>query len=156
MGGVVKFYILYLYILEVYNLVKKIKSDTLGPENPTAFYSEKQKEKLIREHLKKLTNIFDTIDIDKNKRDIAQPLIEQAAFMSVELADLKEQIKRDGCVEFYQNGANQKGRKRSAAVDVYNTMIKNYTSVTKQLIDLIPKSDLLADDGFDDFLNESD
>ncbi len=135
---------------------RKTKYDDVLNETTGAFYSGRQKDKLIKERLKKLSEIFDTCDIDKNKRDIAQPLIEQAAFMSVELCDLKEQIKRDGCVEFYQNGANQKGRKRSAAVDVYNTMIKNYTSVTKQLIDLIPKTDMLADDGFDDFLNDSD
>ena len=74
--------------------------------------------------------------------------------MSAELQDLKELIKQNGSVEFYKNGANQYGRKKSAAVEVYNAMIKNFAAILKQLYDLLPKNDTEPDDGFNDFLNE--
>ena len=74
--------------------------------------------------------------------------------MSAELQDLKELIKQNGSVEFYKNGANQYGRKKSAAVEVYNAMIKNFAAILKQLYDLLPKNDTEPDDGFNYFLNE--
>jgi len=78
-------------------------------------------------------------------------MIEKAAFMSVTLDDLQDEININGVIEQYQNGANQFGVKKSAAVDVYNTMIKNYTSIMKQLTDLLPKDTAVEkDDGFDD------
>lgn len=86
--------------------------------------------------LDKLRNIFK--DIDDKKKDIVQPLIENAAFMSEELRKLQEYIKVHGCTEEYQNGANQFGKKKSSEVEVYNTMIKNYTNVIKQLLELVP------------------
>ena len=102
--------------------------------------------------IKKLDKIFK--NIDENKLKIVNPLIHQCAFMSAELQDLKELIKQNGSVEFYKNGANQYGRKKSAAVEVYNAMIKNFATILKQLYDLLPKNDAEPDDGFNDFLNE--
>lgn len=46
----------------------------------------------------------------------------------------------NGYTEPYQNGANQSGQKKRPEVDVYNTMIKNYASVIKQLTELLPDS----------------
>ena len=89
--------------------------------------------------LKKLNKIFK--NIDKDKRIVVANLIENAAFMSEELNKLQEVIKEKGCVEQYQNGANQHGRKKSAEVDVYNSMVKNYSTVIKQLLDLLPDND---------------
>ena len=66
-------------------------------------------------------------------------MIEEAAFMAVSLAELQEKINEKGYTEEYQNGANQKGVKKSSEVEIYNTMIKNYMAVVKQLTDLIPK-----------------
>ncbi len=77
-------------------------------------------------------------------------LISQAAFMSVTLADLADYISKNGCTEEYQNGENQRGKKKSSEVDVYNTMVKNYASVIKQLTELLPRVGASeGDDGFD-------
>ena len=62
--------------------------------------------------------------------------------MIVTLEDLQTEINQNGVTEKYQNGANQFGVKRSAAVDVYNTMIKNFSHVTRQLTDLLPKGSM--------------
>lgn len=77
--------------------------------------------------------------------------------MSVSLEDLQEAINEKGYIEEYQNGANQKGVKKCSEVEIYNTMVKNYSSVTKQLTDLVPKSlPKMDDDGFEDFVNAKD
>lgn len=58
--------------------------------------------------------------------------------MSVTLDDLQDAINIKGVIEEYQNGATQTGYKKSVEVEVYNTMIKNYHAIMKQLIELLP------------------
>ncbi len=58
--------------------------------------------------------------------------------MAVSLEDLQSIINNNGYVDEYQNGQNQFGTKKSAEVDIYNTMVKNYTTVIKNLVDLLP------------------
>jgi hypothetical protein len=84
--------------------------------------------------------------IEEGKRGIAKRLVENSAFMAVTLASLQAQINENGITERYQNGESQHGIKKSAAVDVYNTMIKNFTAVNKQLADLLPKGEDSSDE----------
>lgn len=95
---------------------------------------EKTKEERIKSENTRLKGIFK--ELDENKKKIVLPLIQKAAFMHVELEELQKIIEVNGCVEEYQNGANQYGKKKSAEADVYNTMIKNYTAIIKTLTDL--------------------
>lgn len=97
---------------------------------------EKTKEQRIKDEKSKLNKVFK--ELDANKKEIVTPLIEKAAFMHVELEELQKIIEVKGCVDEYQNGANQWGKKKSAEVDVYNTMIKNYTAIIKTLTDMVP------------------
>lgn len=87
--------------------------------------------------LKKLKKIFK--NIPKDKKNLVQKLIESAAFMSVELTKLENYISVNGVSETYQNGENQYGTKTSTEASVYNTMIINYTSIIKQLCELLPE-----------------
>ena len=86
--------------------------------------------------LTKLKKIFK--DIEPDKQQTVEKLISNAAFMAESLDKLQAIINEKGFVEEYQNGANQSGVKKCSEVDIYNTMIKNYTSVIKQLLDLLP------------------
>lgn len=95
----------------------------------------KEEERL--KELRKLKKIFREIEPQRLK--IVEKLIENAAFMGASLKELQEEIEENGYIEIYQNGANQRGKKKSSEVEVYNTMIKNYSSVIKQLIDLLPE-----------------
>lgn len=98
------------------------------------------KDERIKEKIDELTSIFN--DLETNTKRTIEPLISKAAFMSVTLEDLQDIINQKGVIEEYQNGANQSGFKESVEVKVYNTMIKNYHAIMKQLIDLLPnKSD---------------
>ena len=91
--------------------------------------------------------------LDSKKKKAVDSLIKNAAFMTVILEDLQEEINENGVTEKYQNGANQFGVKKSSAVEVYNTMIKNHVQVMKQLMDLPPREELKSeDDGFEDFV----
>lgn len=96
-----------------------------------------EEDKLRKKELNKLRRIFK--GIEKNKKDLVEQLMENAAFMAVELKKLQEHIAEHGCTEEYQNGENQRGKKKSSEVEVYNTMIKNYTTIIKQLTELLPK-----------------
>lgn len=87
--------------------------------------------------LKKLKKIFKNISKDKKK--LVEKLIESAAFMQVELTKLENEISLYGVSETYQNGENQYGTKIRTEASVYNTMIKNYTSIIKQLSEMLPE-----------------
>ena len=58
--------------------------------------------------------------------------------MAITLDDLEREISKEGVTEPYQNGANQSGIKKSAKAEVYNTTMKSYTAVIKQLNDMLP------------------
>jgi hypothetical protein len=111
-----------------------------------------EKEKRIKREMTRLNSLLKNLD-PKKKRAVSS-LIKNAAFMAVTLEDLQEEINKNGVTEQYQNGANQYGVKKSSAVEVYNTMIKNHVQVMKQLTDLLPKEQPKEeDDGFEDFVN---
>lgn len=72
------------------------------------------------------------------KQSLCLQLITNAVFMEEQLTLLQAKIRENGVVSAYKNGENQYGTRKSPEVDVYNAMIKNYTSVIKQINDLLP------------------
>lgn len=86
--------------------------------------------------LRKLEKIFENIQEDK--RQVVDKLISNATFMAEQLDCLQADIKEKGYISEYQNGENQWGTKKSPEVEIYNTMIKNYMGIIKQLTDLLP------------------
>ena len=77
-------------------------------------------------------------DLDENKRQTCAALIDRAAFITISLEDLEEQLNATGWVETYQNGENQSGVKKAAAADVHISLTKNLNAIVKQLLDLVP------------------
>ena len=117
-------------------------------------YEGKSKDEIIKAEKRKLAGIYTRLD--KKTKKAVDSLVDEAAFMAASLHELRATINEKGYVEEYQNGANQKGIKKCSEVEIYNTMIKNYSSVVKQLTDLIPKKQENTgehSDGFDDFVN---
>lgn len=90
--------------------------------------------------------------IPENKRDLFKGLLENAGFMEVELTKLRTEIEEKGTTEGYQNGPNQYGRKKSAALEAYNLLMKHYLAATKQIADLIP-ADAGGADAFLEFVS---
>ena len=44
----------------------------------------------------------------------------------------------DNTTEWYENGRNQSGQKKSAAADAHISLTKNLNAIMKQLLDLVP------------------
>ena len=101
--------------------------------------------------LNKLKKIFK--DIEPGKQKVVEKLISNAAFMAESLDDLQNTIREKGFVEEYHNGANQSGMKKCSEVEIYNTMIKNYSSIIKQLVDLLPNEAKSGGDELLDFIS---
>ena len=95
------------------------------------------KQERIRQEYARISVFF--ADIADNQRGVIEPLLQNAAFMKVTLEDLQEKINNDGLIDEYQNGENQKGLKVSAALQSYNSTVKNYGGVIKQVFSLLPK-----------------
>ena len=90
----------------------------------------------IKKETRRLKKIFK--DLEPNKLKTVDALIARAAFITISLQELEEQLNRDGWVEEYQNGRNQCGLKKSAAAEVHISLTKNLSTIMKQLIDLVP------------------
>lgn len=112
--------------------------------------NEKSKDKRIKAEIERLSTLFEKAA--ENQRNIIAPLIQNSAFMRVTLEDLQEIINRDGVIDEYRNGATQYGTKQSATLQSYNALIKNYTTVQKQLLQLLPTD--TGRDNLDDFLKK--
>ena len=97
---------------------------------------KRSKEARIADELKRISVFYE--DAEEDRRAVIGPLLQNAAFMRVTLEDLQELINSEGVVDQYKNGEHQYGYKQSAALQSYNALIKNYTSVTKSLTQYLP------------------
>lgn len=117
---------------------------TTEKENPS-------KEARIEKEYRRLRTSFTAMP--KKLKKANEKLMMRAAFMAVTLEDLELDIAENGVTETYQNGANQFGVKKSAAVEVYNSMVRNYMGTIRQLCDCIPvEADRPKIDEFDKFV----
>lgn len=109
-----------------------------------------EKNQKIKKETQRLKKMFK--ELSDNKKKMAEKLIENASFMSITLDELKEDIKVYGVKETYVNGVNQFGFKESIESKTYNTMVKNYMNIVKQLNDMLPEQKQInEDDEFDKF-----
>ena len=97
---------------------------------------EELKEQRIQEEFERISSFYS--ELDKNKKAVITPILQNAAFMRVTLEDLQQLILEEGVVDQYQNGENQHGKKQSAALQSYNALVKNYAAVSKTLTQMLP------------------
>lgn len=114
-------------------------------------YLEKQKQ--IKKEVDRLKKLFK--EIDGNKKKLVFTTIEDVAFMTVTMQDLREKIVRDGTTIEYKNGENQYGKKQSPDSQLYLQLSQKQTQAMKILIGCLPKTDKPKekDDGFNTFVN---
>ena len=108
--------------------------------------SRKKQDELIAEEITKWNELFS--EISEDKKEAAQRLIEQAAFMKVTLDILKVNIQLDGATYWFEQG-KQKMLVENPAQKSYNTMINRYTTVCNSLFNLLPKGNDTNDDDDD-------
>ena len=111
--------------------------------------TKKKKIELKEKKITELENLFERVP--DNKKKLVKGLIEQAAFMYVQLTELIEIIEKNGVVEDFKQGKQQFTREQPA-VKTYNAMLKNYNLTIKQLLELIPPGELPKfEDEFEEF-----
>lgn len=93
-------------------------------------YIEKQKR--IKKEVNRLRKTFK--EIDENKKKLVQTTIEDVAFLTVTMQDLRENIIRDGTTVEYKNGENQYGTKQSPDAQMYLAMSQKQTQAMKILV----------------------
>ena len=112
-----------------------------------------EKNQKIKKETNKLKKLFK--ELPENKKKMAEKLIENASFMSITLDELKEDIKIYGVKETYVNGKDQFGFKESIENKTYNTMVKNYMNIIKQLNDMLPENKKINEDDEFERFNDS-
>lgn len=104
--------------------------------------------------MRRLKRLFSKID--ENKKKLVFATIEDVAFLTITMQDLRESIIRDGTTVEYKNGENQYGTKQSPDAQLYLQMSQKQTQAMKILVECLPKTEkpMQENDGFDDFLRE--
>jgi len=92
----------------------------------------------INTEIRRLKN--STKNMPKNSKNIAEKLINRAAFMLVSLENMETQIISEGVKVDMQQG-EYTIKISNPLITSYNTLIKNYAAVIKQLCDLLPDND---------------
>lgn len=111
-----------------------------------------EKTKRIKKEIARLKRLFR--DIDEKKKKLVFATIEDVAFMTVTMQDLREEIVREGTTVEYKNGENQYGTKQSPAAQLYLQMSQKQTQAMRILVDCLPKKEITnKDDCFDNFVN---
>lgn len=98
--------------------------------------------------IKDLRKVFEAINDEKSK--LALSLLDKAEFLEETLQELKVRVKLDGVVTEMCQG-DYTIERENPALKSYNTTVKNYTSVIKQLNDMLPTKEIVNDDGFEKF-----
>jgi len=95
--------------------------------------------------------VKDKIDLmSDDKKSIALGLLKELIYMNDTLEKLKEKIDEKGVVTEMCQG-NYSIDRTNPALQTYNALIKNYTSTSKQLFEMLPNSDDDVDNfDFDD------
>ena len=75
-----------------------------------------------------------------DKKSIALGLLKELSYMNDTLEKLKERIDEKGVVTEMCQGSYSIDR-TNPALQTYNALIKNYTSTSKQLFEMLPNND---------------
>lgn len=98
---------------------------------------------------KRLKSIFS--NVDESKSELVDNLIQQSAFMKVELEILQEQIRKYGAVQISNKGA----QRQTEAAKYYTKLVNSYGTVIKALNSVMGKNIDEGDDAFDEFLKRA-
>ena len=112
-----------------------------------------EKNKRIKKEVNRLKRVF--AGIDEKKKKLVFATIEDVAFLTITMRDLREKIARNGTSSEYKNGENQYGTKQSPDTQTYLQMSQKQTQAMKILVDCLPKTEKIIkeNDGFEDFVN---
>lgn len=86
--------------------------------------------------------------VDPAKTELVDNLINEAAFMRVQLENLQNQIKKYGAVQISKKGA----QRQTESAKYYTKLVNTYGTVIKTLNSIMGKNIIDDDDEFDKFI----
>jgi regulator of replication initiation timing len=105
--------------------------------------------KEITDEFERLRSLF--LSADEVKTKLVENLIQQAAFMKVELEVLQVQIRKYGTVQVSTKGM----QRQTESAKYYTKLINAYGTVIKTLNSILGKNVQEGDDAFDEFLKRA-
>src|SRR5690554_2369386 len=102
--------------------------------------------KKIKTEYERLKKLF--ASVDPTKTELVDNLINEAAFMKVQLSNLQEQIKKHGAVQISSKG----NHRQTEAAKYYTKLVNSYGTVIKTLNSIMGKNVIDDDDEFDKFM----
>ena len=116
--------------------------------------AKKSKASRIKAERKLLDSLYAAMD--PNRKALAEGLLENAAFMRIELQDLAKELQEKGWTELFSQGNQEPYPRARPQGQMYNSTNGNYQKVIKQLDAMLPRQEQTAPgdpgDGFDDFV----
>lgn len=103
----------------------------------TSSYEEIQER--IKKEARRIKRQFSKID--KKRKALVETTIQDVAFMTITMEDLREKINREGTKVEYKNGENQYGTKQNPDVQIYLQLSQRQTQAMRILLDCVPKSE---------------
>jgi len=103
--------------------------------NRTKAYNALSNEAKIKRKITKINNLFKSLPAEK--RSFADDLIYQLAVTTVTLERLVDEINTGDIIELFKQGT-QELRRENPALRAYNTTIKSFSALSKNLLDLLP------------------
>jgi hypothetical protein len=94
------------------------------------------KDMTICKDIKQLRKLIKIVPDDR--KQIAEKLIKELAFIDKTLEDLKDAVEENGAIDVFKQGT-QEFLRESPALKAYNTTIQRYSLLFKQLTELLPK-----------------
>lgn len=91
------------------------------------------------------------ISVEQSKSELVDNLINQAAFMKVELDKLQEQIRKHGAIQISIKGM----QRQTEAAKYYTKLVNSYGTVIKTLNTILGTQVDDGDDAFDEFLKRA-
>ncbi|MFA5720607.1 MAG: hypothetical protein WC939_06090 [Acholeplasmataceae bacterium] len=94
----------------------------------------------------RLKSLF--LSVDPTKTELVDNLLNEAAFMRVQLENLQKQIKKYGAIQISSKGT----QRQTEAAKYYTKLVNSYGTVIKTLNTIMGKNMMDDDDEFDEFM----
>ena len=105
-------------------------------------------EKNIKKEYERLKQLFS--NVDETKAELVDQLLNEAAFMKVQLTNLQLQIRKYGAIQISNKGA----QRQTEAAKYYTKLVNSYGTVIKTLNSILAKNVTDDDDEFDLFMEK--
>lgn len=108
----------------------------------------KQPSSCVYNEYERLKSLFALDALDESKKTLVDELLQQMAFMKMELEIVQEQIARFGSVQVTKSGK----QRQSEAAKFYTKLVASYSSTLKTINSILGKTSANEDDELDRFL----